>query len=268
MLYKTNNEPEKHSSWKIIKNVLLPFVVPVIIIVIWQYGATTGIISRAVLPAPTALVRAFFTGIRDGMIGKNLWISLLRVIKGFLIGAGLGLVLGFLMGLFETMNKMFSSIVSVLRPIPTIAIVPVVILLLGIDEISKVAVIAIGSLWPVLLNTIHGVESVDKKLLQVAYIYKLKTIKVITKIVLPSALPSIVTGTRLGVSAAWMSVVGAEMIASTKGIGYLLMYSREMTQSEIMYVCVFIIGFIGLLIDKVLIRVQKYCYKRVQGVNQ
>jgi sulfonate transport system permease protein len=142
-----------------------------------------------------------------------------------------------------------------------IAWIPLLILWLGIGEEPKVTVIAIGSFWPVLLNTIQGIHSVDPKLLEVASILEKSKWTVVTKVVLPSALPSIFTGIRLGIGSAWTCVVAAEMIAASQGIGFLITYAREMTQVHVVLVGVFSIGLIGLLIDTLILKLQNHILK-------
>lgn len=171
------------------------------------------------------------------------------------------------MGLFKPINAALSGIVSVLRPIPTIALIPIVILLVGIGFSSKVVIIAFGSFWPVLLNTIHGIQTVDNKLLEVAYTYRISTYKTIFKIIVPSSIPAILTGLRLGMSSAWMSVVAAEMIASSTGIGYLITLSRETANARVMYMCVLVIGVIGLFIDKGLTKLEHYYLAKTRGIT-
>jgi sulfonate transport system permease protein len=187
--------------------------------------------------------------IKSGELFKHLGISIYRVIQGYLLGATLGILIGILIGLFKVAEEAFSLIFGLLRPIPIIAWMPVLILWLGIDEASKITVIAIGSFWPVLLNVVDGIKNVDKKYLEVARILEKSKFDTLIKIVLPSALPSIFTGLRVGIGIAWMCVVGAELIAASSGIGYLIMYSRELLQSDVMFVGVFSIGITGLLID-------------------
>jgi sulfonate transport system permease protein len=166
-------------------------------------------------------------------------------------------VLGVLTGLFAKVNDVLAALMGVLRPIPVIAWVPVLIVWMGIDESSKVLVIAIASFWPALLNTYQGVRNVDKKLLEVASILEKSKFVVLTKVVIPSAVPFIFAGMRLGVGGAWSSVVGAEMIAAAAGIGYMIAYARELSQPDVMFVGVFVIGLVGLLIDAILLRLER-----------
>ncbi len=247
-------------------NRIIAIVFPILVILFWQYASTTGLVKASLVPAPLTIARTFLTNVQSGKLWTNLSVSFVRVACGYLIGAALGVLVGFLMGLFKPFNSALSGIVSVLRPIPTIALVPIVILLAGIGFVSKVVIIAFGSFWPVLLNTIHGIQSVDNKLLEVAYTYRINKIKTTFKIIVPSSIPAILTGLRLGMSSAWMSVVAAEMIASSTGIGYLITLSRETANARVMYMCVLVIGVIGLIIDKGLTRLERYYLKKTRGM--
>ncbi len=244
----------------------IAIVFPILVLILWQYAFSNGLVKASLVPAPLTIARTFLSYIESGKLWKNLSVSFGRVACGYLIGALCGVVAGFLMGLFKPVNAAFSGIVSVLRPIPTIALVPIVILLAGIGFLSKVAIIAFGSFWPVLLNTIHGIQTVDGKLLEVAYTYRIPTMKTIFKIIVPSSIPAILTGLRLGMSSAWMSVVAAEMIASSTGIGYLITLSRETANARVMYMCVLVIGVIGLIIDKGLTRLESYYLAKTRGI--
>lgn len=249
-----------------LKNLILLLLLPAVLLVSWQTAASLERINTHLIPSPLMIVNSFVEITLSGRLWKNLSMSFTRVVIGFLIGASLGIVIGFIMGLSKDISRLLTLFVSVLRPIPTIALIPVFILLLGIGEKSKYAVIAIGSFWSVLLNTINGVENADQKLLEVAYAYRIPRAEQIFRIVLPSALPSILTGIRLGVGSAWISVIAAEMIAASSGIGYMITFARDNSQVSIMYAGVLTIGVIGLAIDRVLILVQKFYLKRSRGM--
>lgn len=176
---------------------------------------------------------------------------------GFACGVSLGLIFGFFIGLSRKLDDFFSVTFSILRSIPAIGMIPLLILWFGIGEKTKIIVIALGSFWSVLLNTEHGISGTDKKLLEVASLLEKKKPTVIAKIVLPSALPAIFTGVRLALSGAWRSVVAAEMIASMKGIGYLISYAREMSAPDIMFVGLLTLGLLGLLLDTLLLQLEK-----------
>ena len=182
----------------------MAIIFPILVLLFWQYASTNGLLKASLVPAPLTIVKTFISHIESGKLWRNLSVSFGRVACGYLIGALAGVIVGFLMGLFKPINAALGGIVSVLRPIPTIALVPIVILLAGIGFSSKVIIIAFGSFWPVLLNTIHGIQTVDGKLLEVAYTYRIPTMKTIWRIVVPSSIPAILTGLRLGMSSAWM----------------------------------------------------------------
>lgn len=232
------------------------FFIPAVLIVLWEILSKKGIINQSIMPAPTRIIRTLKVMLSDGELTTHLGVSAFRVVQGFGIGAVLGIIIGILMGLSQRIDGALKTMVGILRPIPIIAWVPLLILWMGIDEASKVTVIAIGSFWPILLNTIHGIKSVDEKYLEVAKILEKSKVETLIKIVFPAALPSIFTGIRLGIGTAWMSVVGAEMIAAATGIGYLIMYARELSQPDVMLVGVFSIGIIGLLIDFLVMQIQ------------
>jgi sulfonate transport system permease protein len=248
----------KKKKSSLIENIICTLIAPVLIIVIWQLAGEAGMINTTVLPLPGKILSKFIQLIADGKLFSNLAVSIWRVIQGFFIGTVAGLVLGTIMGLFTYVNKILNSLVGILRPVPMIAWIPLLILWIGIGEESKVAIIVIGSFWPVLLNTIQGIKSTDVKLLEVATILEKSRWTVLTNVILPNALPSIITGMRLGSGTAWSCVVAAEMIAASKGIGYMIMYAREMSQPATIFVGVFSIGAIGLLIDKLFLKLERH----------
>jgi sulfonate transport system permease protein len=235
----------------------LPVVFPLVLIVLWETLSGTGFVNQAILPAPSSIARALVSLLKNGQIARHLGASAFRVVSGFAIGSALGLISGIFIGLFRKIERATILIVSILRPIPMIALIPFFILILGIDEASKIAVITMGAFWSVLMNTIYGIKSVDKKLLELAYVLKKSRRVILSKIVLPSALPPVFVGARLGAGSAWACVVAAEMIAASSGIGFLVMFSREVSQTSVMYMGILLIGLFGLLIDFVIISLEK-----------
>lgn len=244
-------------NWNRVFDEIFMFGVPIVLVAVWQISSKLGILNASILPAPSTIWDTLISMVESGEIFKHLGISLLRVIKGYALGCFLGITLGTLMGLIKRFDKALTFIVGIFRPIPVIAWVPMLILWLGIDESSKVTVIAIGSFWPILLNTIHGIKNTDRKYLELAQTLEKSKTLILFKIILPSALPSIFTGLRIGIGSAWMSVVGAELIAAASGIGYLISYARELSQPDVMLVGVCSIGIIGLLIDLAIKRIEK-----------
>jgi sulfonate transport system permease protein len=248
--------------------VALPVIVPLVLIILWELLSRKGLVRPTILPPPSAIWGTFAEMFRSGELLNHLWTSIRRVIQGFTAGAGLGLVAGFLIGLSPRAERALVLITGLLRPIPIIAWVPVLILWIGIDESSKVTVIAIGSFWPVLLNVIHGIRNTDKKYLEVATILEKDRFTLLSRVIFPSALPSTFTGIRIGIGIAWMSVVGAEMIAASSGVGFLIMYARELSQADVMLVGVASIGITGLLIDFLIRTLEGYFLKWNVNLHQ
>lgn len=236
---------------------VLAVLLPVIIILLWQIAMTTGIIDETILPSPGSIFEALLFMISNGTFFDYVLISCWRVVIGFLIGGGLGLVLGILFGLNDKARSITSVVFGFLQPIPPIALIPVFILFLGIGEVSKIAIIAVGSFWSVLLNTEEGMRSAQPELIELSYVLGKNRREVLTKIIFPSAIPSIITGIRLGFSRAWSCVVAAEMIAASSGLGFLIEYSRTLSRSDMMFLGVAMIGLIGLLIDLVMYALQR-----------
>jgi len=232
---------------------VLPVIAPAVLLLIWELLCQRGLIRLSVLPAPSTIWLTLVDLLRSGELGNHLLISITRVLQGFVVGSTLGLALGFVIGLSKRVERSLLLITGLLRPVPIIAWVPMLILWMGIDEASKVTLIAIGSFWPVLLNVIHGIRNTDRKIIEVAQVLQKSRLSLWWNVILPSSLPAIFTGLRIGIGIAWMSVIAAELVAASAGVGYLIMYARELSQPDVMLVGVASIGITGLSID-VLIR--------------
>lgn len=230
---------------------------PVLLIILWQTACSKSWLNKSIIPSPQRVARAYQTLWRTGKFQQHLLASTQRVIIGFCFGACAGVIFGIFMGISRKVDDIVGVIFSVLRSIPTIGLVPLLILWYGIGEESKIIVIAIGTFWSVLLNTQQGISSTDRKFFEVAQLLEKNKFTVLVKIILPAALPSIFTGVRLGLSNAWKSVVAAEMIASVRGIGYMISYAREMSQPDVMFVGLLVLGFVGLCLDALVLRLQK-----------
>lgn len=240
-----------------IKENYLALVAPILILAIWEAAGQLGLIRATLLPKPSAIAVVLVEVLSSGELLSNLGVSILRVAQGFIIGAGLGILVGVQVALSRKLQTAVSLIFGVLRPIPVIAWIPVLILWMGIDEGSKITVIAIGSFWTVLVSVIEGIKNVDKKFLEVATILEKDHITLLTKVILPAALPAIFTGVRVGIDVAWRSVVAAELIAAASGIGYMIMYARELSQIDVVLVGVLSIGFTGIIIEQLLQLLEK-----------
>jgi sulfonate transport system permease protein len=237
--------------------ILLSLILPIIIILFWYIGSEKCTINQSILPSPSKVGKSFEKMISDGSLWQHILASFGRVLRGFAIGAASGLILGLFIGLYFRLNQLFTALIGVLRPIPPIAMIPLFIMWLGIGEESKIALVTVGAFWPVLLNTIAGVQSTDPKLIEVAQMFGKNKLIILKDIIIPSTIPSLFTGLRLSISTAWSCVVAAEMIAADKGVGYLIMYARQMSKPAELFVGIISIGVIGLAIDILFQLIQK-----------
>lgn len=232
-------------------------LLPVLVLALWYIQGKNGKLNELLTPTIPSIISKFGDLIQSGELWGHISISILRVVKGYVFGSILGILVGIVMGLNKHIYNLLNSTVAILRPIPMVALIPLFILWLGIGENFKVVIIGLGSFWSVLLNTIHGIQSVDPKLLEVSKVLEKDRKTILLQVYLPAALPAIITGLRLAMGSAWACVVAAEMMAASKGIGYMITFARAMTQPDKMFVGIIVIGFIGLVVDKLLLYLQK-----------
>jgi sulfonate transport system permease protein len=237
--------------------IIIAAVIPVLVLLYWKIASDAGIINQNIIANPGSVLDILKEMLESGKYWKNVLASLQRVAEGYAIGATLGFLIGTILGLYKHVNRAFVAVIGILRPIPPIALIPFFILWLGIGETAKITVIAIGSFWPVLLNTMQGIQEADKKLLEVADVFGKSKITMFLKIVLPSAVPAVFTGLRLGISQAWTCVVTAEMIAASAGVGFMIQYARELSQPNMLFLGIITIGLIGVAIDLIMLFLQK-----------
>lgn len=232
------------------RKVILALIIPAIILSAWYFTTTYGSVPRGILPTIPMVGDAFVDLIKSGKLKEDLLISLSRVIKGYLISAFFGIILGSLVGMFRPVKELFIPIITVIRQIPMIAWIPLIILWCGIGEASKIAIIVLVAFFQILVNTQSGIESTPKGYIEVAKLYKLSRWKTFVKVYLPNAIPQILVGLRLGLGGSWMAVVAAELIAATSGIGYRMSTARSNMQSDVVIACMIVVGLAGVLMDK------------------
>lgn len=235
--------------------------VPVLLLLIWAALGFAGQLNEAILPGPEKMWNSIKTQVRTGRWQSNLYASIVRVLIGYVIGSLAGIIIGVLTGISRRFERGVAVLFGIVRSIPMMGLVPLFILWFGIGELSKIVLIAVGTFWSVLLNTQHGIESVSHKYVEVARLFEKPTKRILSSIVFPSAFPAIFTGLRLGISTAWKCVVAAEMLAATRGLGYAVQYAREMSKPADMFVNLLTIGIIGLVVDAIIIRLQKKIIK-------
>lgn len=239
----------------------IKLIVPLAVVIVWTLLSRSGQFSELVLPPPHVIWSSFVESVTSGMMASDLVVSLSIVIRGFLIGGTLGLIFGLLMGIFLPVNELLSTTINALRQIPPLAWIPLLILWVGIGDVSKIILISLGVFYPVLLNTISGISEVSTSYLEFAQNYAIKKKDVLLHILLPGAFPSIFVGLRLGAGQSWVSIVAAEMIAATAGVGYRINSARNLMQPGQVIVYMILIGVIGGLMDALLRRLEKRAIK-------
>lgn len=229
---------------------LLPFILPILLIVVW-YIITSGLnlVPYYILPSPVDVFGAGANLVMNGKLLDNTINTLIKVFLGIILASLVAIPLGILLGWYESLDKLSSLIISILRPIPPIAWIPFSILWFGIGLSSAVFVIFVGCVFSVLVYTIDGVKRTDKVLIEAASTLGANNWDILTKVVLPSSLPYIVSGLKVGVSIALMCTVSAEMIVSSKGLGYMILTASTLFDPGTMVVGMIIIGIIGILFD-------------------
>ena len=232
-------------------SILKGLALPVILIVLCELLVRSGVIEPYLLPAPSSLFQSL-AELVEGDLWQHIGVSTWRVIWGFAIGSGLGLIFAIFVGLNKQAEEFLEPSFSAIKSIPSLAWIPLLLLWLGIDEASKITLIAIGAFFPTYTNTVAAIQGVDRKLIEVARVYRLKYWQQIQQIVLPAASPGILTGLRNSLSLSWMFMIAAELIAATQGIGYLLSDGRETSRPDIVIIAIILLAILGKITDKLM----------------
>jgi sulfonate transport system permease protein len=227
----------------------LPWLLPLALLGSWQASSAFGSLSDDVLPSPLAVIQAGWRLLLSGELPRHAGISAFRAFSGLLIGGGIGFALGLANGLSKLSEGLTDSTLQMVRNIPHLALIPLVILWFGIDETAKLFLVALGTFFPIYINTFHGVRTVDPQLIEMGSSYGLSRKALFTEIVFPSALPSIFVGLRFALGIMWLTLIVAETIAAQSGIGYMAMQAREFLQLDIVVLAILIYAFLGKLAD-------------------
>ena len=229
---------------------------PLGILALWQGLLSAGLVKPLLLPPPAAVAESAWFMLRDGSLIKHLLASMARVLEGFAIAAIIGVPLGISIGLSQTIGRITDLTIQIVKPIPPIAWIPLAILWFGIGEASKVYIIALGAIFPILVNTVDGIRQTEGRFVELAKVLEVSKLRFVTQVVIPGALPSIMSGLRLGLGLAWVCVVAAELIAAEKGVGYLIMDARQLSQPDVVIMGMLVIGVVGKLMDSALHRAE------------
>lgn len=231
------------------KKKIVPWIVPILLLVSWQLLSQIGILSSRVLPNPVDVLKSAIELSRSGLLFEYIGASTKRAFVGFLLGGGIGFALGLMNGLSRIAENLLDTTLQMIRNIPHLALIPIVILWFGIEEEAKLFLVALGTFFPIYLNTFHGIRSVDKALIEMGNVYDLKGFALFWHIILPGALPSILVGVRFALGITWVTLIVAETIASNSGIGYMAMNAREFMQLDVVVLSIILYALLGKLSD-------------------
>lgn len=231
---------------------------PILVVALWQGLSSAGVINPLLLPSPWAVAISAMDLIRSGEIFSHIAISLLRVFEGFALAAIVGIALGSAIGLWSTFDRTCDWLLQTLKPIPPIGWFPLAVLWFGIGEFSKVFIIFLGAFFPILVNVVAGIRQTDKQFIELARVHEIRWWKFFSKVIVPGALPSILTGLRIGIGFAWTCVVAAELIAAESGVGYLIVDARQTFHADVVIVGMLTIGLLGTLMDLALRQVEAW----------
>lgn len=237
---------------------ILFFMVPfALVLLIWGGLSAAGVLNPFIMPSPKAVFRALIETLSSGELLRDTAASLERVGVGFGISLLVATPLGVLIGISPKVRMLTDPLLKFLRPIPPLAWIPLAILWFGIGNGPSYFLTMIASFFPILTSTITGVESVSRQHLAVAYCFQASRSSVLVDIILPSSLPMLISGIRIGFGFAWMAVVAAEMIATRSGLGYLIYTSQDLLKTDRVLVGMLVIGLIGLVADSLMALLKK-----------
>lgn len=234
----------------------LALVVPLLLFVLWQLGTAYRLFPQQVLPPPSLVWDSAVDTYNSGKLSSYAAISFYRVVVGFAIGAGAGLVLGIAMGLSRTVDDHVRPLFTAIAQVPNLGWIPLLVLLLGIGEALKLTIIAKAALIPMVLNVADGIRRVSPQLIEVAESFRFSRSQLLRYVVLPAAVPSIFTGFRYGLAKAWTALVAVELLAASEGLGYLLVWGRQMFWMDLVIFAILVVGLVGFVMDLLLTKAE------------
>ena len=237
------------ASWTSRFAPIVPFALPVGVIALWQLGATSGWISDRVLPAPFDVAQTAVRLTLSGELLSNAGVSALRAVSGLIVGGSIGFAMGLANGLSRVSERLTDTSLQMIRNIPNLALIPLVILWFGIGEEAKLFLVALGVLFPIYINTYLGVRTCDPQLVEMGRIYGMSRWTLFRRVILPGALPSIFVGLRSALGIMWLTLIVAETIAASSGLGHMAMEAREFMAIDIVVLAILIYALLGKLAD-------------------
>ena len=224
-----------------------------LLLLLWEFVSRLSPALQSYLPPVSRILRSLGELIISGQLVRHLMITLSRFLQGYLLAASIAVILGIVLGYFRMAHSLFEAVIEFLRPMPSVAIIPVAVLLLGIGDAMIVAVTVYASVWPVLINTIDGVRHLERTLIDTGRTFGLNRRKILWLVVLPAAAPYIVTGLRISLSIALILVTTAEMIAGSRGLGFFILDQERSMNSSNMYAGVILVSALGYVLNRLFV---------------
>ena len=249
------------------KKILNQTVFIILLFLFWLILSETGTANSFLVPSPLKVFKSGIVLFENGKLFTHIGISFLRVVYGFSLTVFIAVPLSFLFYFIPGLYTFFKGFFSLLKSIPPLATVPLLILWFGIGEGSKLAIIFLASFFPIFLDTFSGLSQVDRKILEMGDTLDFSYSEKIFHILIPEALPSIITGLRLGFAYCWRALIGAEMIAASSGLGYMILDAEEMARTDIVYLGIIMIGILGLIIEFTALKTVEKLFPWMKGVR-
>lgn len=231
---------------------------PLVVLALWQLGSAAGLIPQDKLPAPSLIAEAGWEVLRNGTLIDAVLASSQRVFLGLLIGIVVGIGLGLLVGLSKVSDAIIDPNMQAIRALPLFGLIPLFILWFGIYETPKVLLVALGTIFPLYLNTSAAIRQVDPKLLENSRVLGFSRLQTIRDVVVPSATPQILVGLRQSLAIAWLSLIVAEQIAATDGLGQLINNARDFLRTDVIFFGLIIYAALGLITDAIVRALERY----------
>ena len=238
---------QARAGWRAVLLQLVPILG---ILALWQMASTAGWVNAYLLPSPLRVAAAILNAGRGGELGRHVAASLLRVGEGFGITVCLALPLAVLASFAPRLTAAFNPLLTFLRNIPPLALIPVLILWFGLGESSKLALIVLTSFFPVFMGAVTGLGSVDPRLVEMGRSLGFSRLRILERIMFPESVPSLLNGLRLGLGYSWRAIIGAEMIAAASGLGYWILDAEELARIDVVFAGIVGIGILGIILDR------------------
>ena len=221
-----------------------------IIVAVWTVVTNMNLVSSYILPPPQKVLDSLVKMIQSGEVFEDIYISYIRVLKGFSIATICAFILAMIRVIFPKYNDYYENIVQFLKNVPPLSLISLLILWFGIGETTKIGIIVLTSFFPIYLNTVKGFVSCDKKLLEVGQVYGYSKASSFLKIRLPYAMSDILVGMRIGLGYSWRAIISAEMIAASSGLGHMILFAQQMSRTDKVIVGILVIGVVGYITDR------------------